>query len=79
MWDIERMFSHLLQTVYLRQIHGVSRREARILVDMQELRRHLDAGRVDAAKAVVDRVVQDLTSGQGGQAGQAGQAGQSRS
>ena len=74
MWDIERMFRDLLQTVYVRQIHGISQREATILMDMQELRRHLDAGRVAAAKAVVDRVVQNLTSGQGGQAGQAGQS-----
>jgi hypothetical protein len=70
MWDIERMFRELLQSFYLRQIHGISRREARVLMDMQKLRCHLDAGRVAAAKAVVDQVVQHLTSGQAGQAGQ---------
>ena len=74
MWDIERMFRELLESFYLRQIHGISRREARVLIYMQDLRRHLDAGRVAAAKAVVDRVVQHLTSDKADRAGQAGQS-----
>jgi ribosomal protein L36 len=74
MWDIERMFRDLLQTVYLRQIHGISRREALILCNMQYLRRYVDTGQTAKAKAVVDEVIQELTSGQGGQVGQAGQS-----
>jgi hypothetical protein len=50
------MFRDLLQTFYAQQIHGTSKREARIFMDMQDLRCHLDAGWVAAAKAVVDKV-----------------------